>query len=139
MNRTNDSDTRKPVRVLIIDDEACISDLLAEMLRLLGYAPTQSFSPSVALRELEAGDFDVILSDFRMPQMNGDELYRKAIARRPELRERFVFLTGDTMSEDTQIFLSEQARPHLNKPFELETMIQVISQVLAEQNRAIAA
>ena len=128
-----------PTRVLIVDDEPCISDLLAEMLRLLNYAPTQSFSPILALRLLQDRDFDVILSDFRMPQMNGDEFYRKATAERPELAQRFVFLTGDAMSEETQLFLNEHCRPHLNKPFDLESVIQVISHVIAQQNRAVPA
>jgi CheY-like chemotaxis protein len=126
-------------RILIVDDEACISDLLTEMLRLLGYLPTQSSSPAAALRILRERDFEVILSDFRMPQMNGDEFYRKAIAERPELANRFVFLTGDTMSEDTQLFLNEHSKPHLSKPFELESVIQVISGVLGRQSRAVAA
>jgi CheY-like chemotaxis protein len=126
-----------PIRVLIVDDEACISDLLAEMLRLLNYAPTQSFSPIAALRLLQDREFDVILSDFRMPQMNGDEFYHKAVADRPELGQRFVFLTGDTMSEETQLFLNEHSRPHLSKPFDLENVIQVISHVIAQQNGAL--
>ena len=135
---TRDSTEAGPsVRVLIVDDEACISDLLSEMLRLLGYAPTQCFSPLAALRLLNEGDFDVILSDFRMPQMNGDEFYHKAVERRPELATRFVFLTGDTVNEDTQLFLKEHSRPHLSKPFELETVIEVITDVLSQQRRAL--
>ena len=128
-----------PIRVLIVDDEACISDLLAEMLRLLNYAPTQCFSPIAALRLLQDREFDVILSDFRMPHMNGDEFYYKAIADRPDLAQRFVFLTGDTVSEATQAFLNEHSSPHLSKPFDLESVVQVISQVVAQQNGALAA
>jgi CheY-like chemotaxis protein len=126
------------VRVLIVDDEACISDLLAEMLRLLGYSPTQSFSPQTALRLLGEQDFQVILSDFRMPQMNGDEFYHKAVQRRPELAQRFIFLTGDAVNEDTQLFLQEHARPHLSKPFELEMVVQVITETLARQKPVVA-
>src|SRR5688572_22478963 len=143
MNMPIDLETRDfaeagpSVRVLIVDDEACISDLLSEMLRLLGYAPTQCFSPLAALRLLNEGGFDVILSDFRMPQMNGDEFYHKAVGRRPELASRFVFLTGDAVNEDTQLFLKEHSRPHLSKPFELETVIEVITEVLSQQRRAL--
>ena len=133
----NSSEIGPSVRVLIVDDEACISDLLSEMLRLLGYAPSQCFSPLAALRLLNEGDFDVILSDFRMPQMNGDEFYHKAVVRRPELASRFVFLTGDTVNEHTQLFLKEHSRPHLSKPFELETVIDVITDVLSQQKRAL--
>jgi CheY-like chemotaxis protein len=128
-----------PIRVLIVDDEACISDLLAEMLRLLSYAPTQCFSPIAALKLLEEREFEVILSDFRMPHMNGDEFYHKAISLRRDLACKFVFLTGDSMNEDTQVFLKEHSRPHLSKPFDLESVVQVISQVLEQQQRGAVA
>ena len=134
----NSSEIGPSVRVLIVDDEACISDLLSEMLRLVGYAPSQCFSPLAALRLLNEGDFDVILSDFRMPQMNGDEFYHKAVARRPELANRFVFLTGDTVNEDTQLFLKEHSRPHLSKPFDFEQVIEALTDVLSQQKRAMA-
>ncbi len=130
-------ETTGEIRILIVDDEACISDLLAEMLRLLGYTPSQCFSPVSALRLLAEGDFHVILSDFRMPQMNGEEFYHKAISRRPELESRFVFLTGDTMSDETQVFLKKYARPHLSKPFDLEAVVQVILDILAQQKRTL--
>src|SRR5688572_12575748 len=138
LNTPNTGTPERSPRVLIVDDEACISDLLAEMLRLLGYTPTQCFSPIAGLRLIEENDFDVVLSDFRMPHMNGDEFYHKAIAKRPEFTNRFVFLTGDTMSEETQLFLSKHARPHLSKPFDLETAVEIITEVLA-QGRSVAA
>lgn len=136
---TQDSAEAGPsIRILIVDDEACISDLLSEMLHLLGYIPTQCFSPLAALRLLNEQDFDVILSDFRMPQMNGDEFYHKAVARRRELADRFVFLTGDTVNEDTQIFLRKHSCPHLGKPFDLEKVVEVINDVLSQQKREVA-
>lgn len=125
-------------RVLIVDDEPCISELLFEMLQMLGYSPTKCFAPQAALEILDRQDFDVILSDFRMPQMNGDAFFRRAVAKNADLRSRFVFLTGDTVSEETQRFLMEQGSRHLCKPFDISSVEQVISEILAQQGTALA-
>jgi CheY-like chemotaxis protein len=120
-------------RVLIVDDEPCISDLLCEMLEMLGYSATKCFSPAAALQLLEQQEFDVVLSDFRMPHMNGDEFFRRAIARKDSLRSRFVFLTGDTESEDAHRFLTEYGSRHLAKPFDIASVNQVIADIVDEQ------
>ena len=126
-------------RVLILDDEPCISELLSEMLLLLGYAPTKCSSPQAALDLLDREEFDVILSDFRMPQMNGDEFYRKAVARNAGIKARIVFLTGDTMSEETQAFLARTGSRHLSKPFDLVSVEQLIAEIVSQQNSAVPA
>ena len=124
--------TSTGARVLIVDDEACISDLIAEMLNMLGYAPTKTESPQEALELLEQQEFDVILSDFRMPLMNGDVFFRNAIAKNAGLKTRFVFLTGDSVSEGTSRFLTEHRCRHLCKPFDIASVEQVISEVVSE-------
>lgn len=124
-------------RVLILDDEPCISDLLFEMLEMLGYAPSKCSSPVEALAVLQQGEFDVILSDFRMPQMNGDEFYRRAVARDASLRPKFVFLTGDCVSEETHRFLTEQGSRHLSKPFDIASVDQIISEVVAQRSASL--
>lgn len=119
--------------VLVLDDEPCISELLVEMLRIIGFSPTKCSSPEAALALLEQQEFDVILSDFRMPQMNGDEFFRRAVGKNAAVKSRMIFLTGDTMSEDTQLFLSEHGCRHLSKPFDLSSVEQMISETIAQQ------
>ena len=126
------------IRVLILDDEPSISDLLFEMLNLLGYCPTKFSLPQAALDVLDSEDFDVILSDFRMPQMNGDAFFRRAVAKNGKLRSRFVFLTGDTVSEETHRFLTEEGSRHLCKPFDIASVEQVISDVVSQADASSA-
>ncbi|HEV8544421.1 MAG TPA: response regulator, partial [Verrucomicrobiae bacterium] len=106
---TPEAEIPQPIaaRVLIIDDEPCVCELLGEMLELMGHRARQCNSPVDALKFIECEDFDVILSDFRMPQMNGDQFYAQAIQKRPDLARRIVFLTGDLVNEETQAFLKE--------------------------------
>lgn len=126
-------------RILILDDEPCVSELLSELLRLLGYEPTKCSSPAEALELIGGTRFDVILSDFRMPQMNGDVFFAKATAKHPELAGRVIFLTGDSMHDETQAFLQKHSAPHLSKPFDLATVEQLISRTIAQSHRAVAA
>jgi signal transduction histidine kinase/ActR/RegA family two-component response regulator len=122
-----------PAQILILDDEESIAELLGEMLGLLGYSTTLSHSGPDALQLLEQRDFDLIISDFRMPKMNGQEFYQRAIQRKPALARRIIFLTGDVVSEDTQGFLQSTGNPHLSKPFQLARVEQTVAQVLESQ------
>ena len=125
-------------RILILDDEPSIADLLGEILDLFGYASTKCTHPSTALSLLQRESFDVVLSDYRMPQMNGEQFYHAAVEIRPELARRIVFLTGDTVSEPTQTFLKSTGNPHLPKPFQAVKVAQVISDLLNQPLLAAA-
>jgi len=119
-------------RILVLDDERHIAELLSEMLRLLGHDPTPCLSPVQALRALETGPFDLILSDFRMPVMNGQEFYLRVRERDPKLAARIIFLTGDVVNEETHGFLMSSGNMHLAKPFQLPALEAVIHEVLAK-------
>src|SRR6185369_15619295 len=82
-------------QILVLDDERAIAELLTEMVEILGHAPTLCTSPRKAIELLQSRTFDSVLSDFRMPTMNGKQFYEKACEIRPELARRVVFLTGD--------------------------------------------
>jgi len=119
-----------PAHILVLDDEPTIAELLGEMLGLLGYSTTLCHSGPDALQLLAQREFDLIISDFRMPKMNGQEFYRRAVQMKPELARRILFLTGDVVSEDTQAFLQSTGNPHLSKPFQLVRVEQLVAQVL---------
>ena len=125
------AETRRALsaHILVLDDEPTIAELLGEMLGLLGYSTTLCHSAPDALQLLAQRDFDLIISDFRMPKMNGQEFYRQAIQMRPKLARRILFLTGDVVSEDTQAFLQSTGNLHLSKPFRLVCVEQAVAQV----------
>jgi two-component system, NtrC family, sensor kinase len=121
------------VRILILDDERAIAELLGEMLGLLGYQAELCHNGQQALNVIEGEDFDVVLSDFRMPMMDGQEFYKRAVKLKPSLTRRFVFLTGDVVSEDTRDFLSSTGNPHIAKPFQLNKVEEAVLKILREQ------
>jgi CheY-like chemotaxis protein len=83
-----------------------------------------------ALELIEDQPFDLILSDFRMPVMNGQEFYARVRQSQPDLARRIVFLTGDVVNQETRAFLGTVGNPHLSKPFKLDTIAKVISEML---------
>jgi len=128
--------TLKSAKILVLDDEKGISDLLCEMLGILGHQATACLSAPHALELIETRSFDAILSDYRMPVMNGEEFYRCLTLKNPALAQRVIFLTGDVMNQETQSFLESIGNPHISKPFQLAHIQTVLNEVLSkEENR----
>ena len=115
-------------KILVLDDEKSIAEMLGEMLGLLGYTTTVCNAASRALELLEHEDFDLIISDFRMPGINGRQFYCMAAQKRPELAQRIIFLTGDVVNEDTRAFLESIGNPHIAKPFTLSNVKSVVEE-----------
>ncbi|HSH93439.1 MAG TPA: ATP-binding protein [Roseimicrobium sp.] len=120
------------VKILILDDEKSIAELLGEMLGLLGYQPTLSNSAPLALELVRDNDYDVILSDFRMPIMDGRQFYEQAVRLKPRLARRIIFLTGDVVNEDTLEFIESTGTLHLAKPFQLKRIEESVEKILRE-------
>jgi CheY-like chemotaxis protein len=68
------------------------------------------------MARIDARRFDVILSDVRMPGLDGPSLWRELNARNPALVERLAFITGDTLSPRVREFLDSAGRPFIEKP-----------------------
>jgi len=79
-----------------------------------------------ALDLLQRERFDLILTDIRMPRLDGPGLYRELRQRDPGLARRLVFLTGDTLSPDVAQMLAESGLPSVTKPFDLEDVLRVV-------------
>ena len=104
-------------QVLVVDDEPEIAELLCELLQAAGYGVTIADSGADALRRLRSGGFDAIVSDLRMPDIDGVTLWREVAAFSPRLAQRMLFVTGDTLGAGVQAFLAQTACPSLEKPF----------------------
>jgi CheY-like chemotaxis protein len=121
-------------RVLIVDDQFEIAQFLAEMLKLVGYETVCETSPQRALHRIEEDIFDVVISDFKMPEMSGSEFFSAATELRPGLVNRFIFLTGDLSNMETETKLAALGVPCLGKPFRLATVEQVVGDVIAKNS-----
>ncbi len=79
--------------------------------------------------------YDVILSDLRMPGLNGIELYERLRANVPGTLNRMIFSTGDIVSEEAAVFVQSAECPVLQKPFELDTLRETVDEVLRNSAR----
>jgi PAS domain S-box-containing protein len=104
-------------RVLVVDDEPEIADLIRAVLEGAGFDVATAESGAVALELLAEARFDAIVSDVRMPDLDGAALWRGVRAQWPALARRMLFVTGDTLSPQARQLLDESACASLDKPF----------------------
>lgn len=88
---------------------------------------------TLALKKHQAGRYDPILSDIKMPELDGPGLYRKLERCHPALCRSFIFLTRDSLSRETREFLETSGVPGVSKPFALEEIRQVVQRILRAQ------
>jgi PAS domain S-box-containing protein len=122
------------LRILIVDDEAEIADTLSEILQGEGHETDVAADGRQALDRILAGDYDLILSDLRMPALDGPGLHRALAERRPEMVERLAFITGDSLSAEAQAFLAQSSAPYLEKPFLPEDVTRLVSRLVTDVN-----
>ncbi len=106
-------------RILVVDDEASILTLVEEILRSEGHAVETTGSGETALELILRHDYDLIVSDWKMPGLNGINLYQELLNRKPEAARRMLFMTGDVIKDSFQNFLKQHNRTCLPKPFAL--------------------
>jgi PAS domain S-box-containing protein len=123
-------DTR---RVLIVDDEATIRRALSRFYTRRGWTATEAENGARALHRLvdDAEDFDLIISDVKMPEVSGIELYTALQTLRPEILSRVVFCTGEMQSPAVADFFARTSCRVLLKPFDLKTLAAVSETVVA--------
>jgi PAS domain S-box-containing protein len=109
-------------RVLVVDDEPDIAALLAERLRADGLAVETAASGRRALAVLDATAVDLVVSDLRMPDMDGVALVEAIAARRPDLRDRVVLITGDALGAGLGGTLEDRGLPIFEKPLDLAAL-----------------
>jgi DNA-binding NtrC family response regulator len=121
--------TRAAGRVLVIDDEPMMGTTLR-----MAMAETHEvvFAPAgEKARELLQQDreFDAIVCDLMMPHVSGMDLHAWLIAVDPALAQRMIFMTGGAYTDDSRRFLETVANPHIQKPFDVDELIDLVDRV----------
>ena len=124
-----------PADVLVVEDEEPLRGLVVEVIHGLGHHVVEATTGHEALARLRERSYDLVLLDLRLPDVDGQSVWERALAPDPQLAGRVVFMTGDIMSAETQGFLDETARPFLLKPFTMEEVGRVVSEVLTAPSR----
>ena len=118
-------------RVLLLDDDVAVATAHARLLTRAGLQHVEiCTSPVAALERVAKGErFDVVLSDGRMPDLDGVDFYRRAVESWPDLHHRIVFLSGG-LPDDKRRFIEEQGLPFFWKPLGAEGACEELVAVL---------
>ncbi|MEP3276326.1 MAG: ATP-binding protein [Stappiaceae bacterium] len=116
-------------QVLIVDDEVGVADLMREILEEAGYEVTVENDARTALGKLKFMEFDAILSDFKMPGLDGAAFFNELRKISPRHAERIAFVTGDAMSERVGRFIEAAAVRYLEKPIVPTEVIRLVEEL----------
>ncbi len=127
------------MRLLIVDDEVEIAQTLADLMEPEGHKIDIAANGAIALEKLHKGQYDAIISDLRMPVLDGPGLYDALERELPSYLNRIIYVTGDTLSTHVQEFLSQHPVPLIEKPYRLKDVRARLAIVIKDANAAAAA
>ncbi|MBI5482300.1 MAG: response regulator [Deltaproteobacteria bacterium] len=123
----------RPIRVLLVDDEAELVEYLTKRLTRKGHSVVGTLSGRDAVAALDGQTFDVAVLDLKMPQMDGLEVLRQAKSCQPFLE--VVILTGHGSIESALESGRHQALRFLSKPYEFDDLSRVIEEAAAAKRQ----
>ncbi|MFQ5876427.1 MAG: ATP-binding protein [Acidobacteriota bacterium] len=121
--------------ILVVDDEPSIRDMIEDALAGRGHTVVTVDGGQAALEALAARPYDLIVSDLKMPEMDGQELYERLREGYPRLAENIIFTSGDTVSAETRAFFEKTGRAYLLKPFRVQDLILEVEKHLPRGGR----
>ncbi|MDQ7824679.1 MAG: hybrid sensor histidine kinase/response regulator [Candidatus Eremiobacteraeota bacterium] len=117
-------------RILLIDDEDSILSMLNDALITEGFEVLALSDSERALDVLDSEDFDLVISDVKMPVVSGIQIYSFIEKKKPHLLEKIVFITGDIIDNTTRSFLKSAGNPYFAKPFVVKQFISFIRSII---------
>ncbi|HEX7215055.1 MAG TPA: response regulator [Methylomirabilota bacterium] len=123
-------------RILVVEDEENLRDVLVEVLKRDGHEVQSAGDGIEGLRLTRDRRYDLVITDLRMPGLEGPALYEALRQQHPDDPPRVIFMSANTGIEEYARFLADTGEPALEKPFNLADMRQVVQQVLSRKPRA---
>ena len=119
---------RQDARILVVDDDKEFADLLVEHLSNLGYSAAVAYSGREGLSRFENGDFQLVITDLKMPEMDGMELLEAVKAR--DSRVVVMVITGYGTIESAVKAIKNGAYDYITKPIKMEELEVIIDRAL---------
>jgi len=119
--------------LLVIEDERSVLDFIRLALERHGYSCRTANSAAQGISMLQSGSFTGVISDMRTPGgANGADVHAWIVAHRPELKDRMLFVTGDTVNEETLKALTNTGVPYIEKPFRVKDLIANVETIFGK-------
>ncbi len=119
--------------LLLIEDERSVMDFMRLALERSGYDCVAASSAAEGIKLLETGQFGGIISDMRTPGgASGADVHEWVITHRPDMQHRLLFITGDTVNEDTMKALVHTGVPYIEKPFRVQELIATVERMFGK-------
>jgi CheY-like chemotaxis protein len=118
-------------RILVVEDEPTVARLIADVLEDEGFQVDVQFDGREALQQADRETYDLVICDMKMPGLDGQHFYQALVQAGNPLSKRFLFVTGDVVSQHTQQFLEHHQLPHVAKPFRMEELKDCVRGLLS--------
>jgi DNA-binding response OmpR family regulator len=134
----NTSTTRRGPVVLLVEDDADLRDMTAQMLELRGFETLVATDAVTAITTCRVydGNIDVLLTDLGLPGVSGGELARSAIAIRPQME--IVYISGIPQDIAIKKGIIKAGAPFIAKPFTTDVLAGTLRSVLARHSNSPA-
>ena len=127
------SPTTERLPLLLIEDERSVTDFVRIALERHGYTCRTASSAIEGIKVLESEQFIGVISDMRTPGgATGADVHAWIVAHRPELKDKVLFITGDTVNEDTMRALSATGAPYIEKPFRVRELMSTVEKIFGK-------
>ena len=115
--------------ILVVDDDQQLASALQWILAEENFFVDVAFDGEEALPKLKAHEYDAVICDLQMPRLRGDEFYLRTKEMRPNLADRFIFITGFATDPHIALFLSKHSLKYLVKPFPVQRLITCVQEL----------
>jgi len=119
-------------RILVIDDEPDVAELMRLFLEVLGYEADIFLSCEESVKAIGNNKYWAVFCDYMMPGITGDKLFKVVRDADIELAKRFIIITGAVLDEKLSKFLDAETIRVVNKPFRFEDIRNILMEVEAD-------
>lgn len=117
-------------RILAVENDELVRSFLEDGLVMAGYDVDTAGNGHEALQKIDQEDYDLIICDMRMPELDGAGLCRALAGRSPQTLAHLVFLTTSDSLDANEAFLAESGVPVLTKPIDLDDLHSVVGRMI---------
>jgi two-component system NtrC family sensor kinase len=121
----------RALSVLIVEDDPDTSAGMQKVLAAAGCETTEAGDGLTALRLVAQQRFDAIVCDLRLPYLPGGGFYEEVRRRDPQMAKRIIFVSAIAYDPAVRRFLEGTGQPYMQKPYDVEQLIETVKRVAA--------